>query len=112
VYRRSYLIGGRRWFARRSVFGYLKTLRGPNTKIVAVEAVRERRELFAPRLKQANEPSSRWRPTLADGLADPQVGTNTFRLRARLVDLVVTVTEETKSPSRSGSGTKLEKSGG
>ena len=33
-------------------------------------------------------------PTLADGLAIPQVGTNAFQIARPLVDLVITVTEE------------------
>jgi threonine dehydratase len=33
-------------------------------------------------------------PTLADGLAIPQVGSNAFQIAKPLVDLAVTVTEE------------------
>ena len=34
------------------------------------------------------------RPTLADGLAIPEVGANAFQIARPLVDLTVTVTEE------------------
>jgi threonine dehydratase len=33
-------------------------------------------------------------PTLADGLAIPQVGTNAFQIARPLVDLTITVSEE------------------
>ena len=49
---------------------------------------------FQPRLKQGNRRKSTMRPTLADGLAIPQVGANAFQIARSLVDLTVTVTEE------------------
>jgi len=57
----------------------VKTLR-PKAKIVAVEAGKPTKVAM--------------HPTLADGLAIPQVGTNAFQIARPLVDLAVTVTEE------------------
>jgi threonine dehydratase len=69
----------------------LKTLR-PNVKIVAVEA--ENVASFSAALKAGRPTKITVRPTLADGLAIPQVGANAFQIARPLVDLTVTVTEE------------------
>ena len=69
----------------------LKTLR-PNVKIVAVEA--ENVASFSAALKAGKPTKITMRPTLADGLAIPQVGANAFQIARPLVDLTVTVTEE------------------
>jgi len=69
----------------------LKTLR-PNVKIVAVEA--ENVASFSAALKAGSPTKITMRPTLADGLAIPQVGANAFQITRPLVDLVVTLTEE------------------
>jgi threonine dehydratase len=69
----------------------VKTLR-PNTRIVAVEA--ENVASFSAALKAGKPTKFTMQPTLADGLAIPQVGTNAFQIARSLVDLVVTVTEE------------------
>ena len=69
----------------------LKTLRR-NSKIVAVEA--ENVASFSAALEAGKPTKITMQPTLADGLAIPQVGTNAFQIARGLVDLVVTVTEE------------------
>jgi threonine dehydratase len=69
----------------------IKTLR-PNVKIVAVEA--ENVASFSAALEAGKPTTITMHPTLADGLAIPQVGTNAFQIARPLVDLVVTVTEE------------------
>ena len=69
----------------------LKTLL-PNVKIVAVEA--ENVASFSAALKTGSPKKITMRPTLADGLAIPQVGANAFQIARPLVDLTVTVTEE------------------
>jgi threonine dehydratase len=69
----------------------VKTLR-PNVKIVAVEA--ENVASFSAALEAGKPPKIAIHPTLADGLAIPQVGSNTFQIAKPLVDLAVTVTEE------------------
>jgi threonine dehydratase len=69
----------------------LKTLR-PNVKIVAVEA--ENVASFSAALKAGRPTKITMRPTLADGLAIPQVGANAFQIARPLVDLTVTVSEE------------------
>jgi len=69
----------------------VKTLR-PNTKIIAVEA--ENVASFSAALKAAKPTKIAIHPTLADGLAIPQVGSNAFQIAKPLVDLAVTVTEE------------------
>ena len=69
----------------------IKTLR-PNTKIVAVEA--ENVASFSAALEAGKPTKFTMRPTLADGLAIPQAGTNAFQIARPLVDLIVTVTEE------------------
>jgi threonine dehydratase len=69
----------------------VKTLR-PDTKIVAVEA--ENVASFSAALQAGKPTKITMRPTLADGLAIPEVGANAFQIARRLVDLTVTVTEE------------------
>jgi threonine dehydratase len=69
----------------------VKTLR-PATKIVAVEA--ENVASFSAALEAGKPTKITMRPTLADGLAIPEVGANAFQIARSLVDLTVTVTEE------------------
>ena len=69
----------------------LKTLQ-PNVKIVAVEA--ENVASFSAALKTGRPTKIIMRPTLADGLAIPEVGANAFQIARPLVDLAVTLTEE------------------
>src|SRR5881394_2036075 len=69
----------------------VKTLR-PNVKIVAVEA--ENVPSFSAALEAGKPTEIAMHPTLADGLAIPQVGSNAFRIAKPLVDLAVSVTEE------------------
>ena len=69
----------------------IKTLR-PNVKIVAVEA--ENVASFSAALEAGKPTKIAMHPTLADGLAIPQVGSNAFRIAKPLVDLAVTVNEE------------------
>jgi threonine dehydratase len=66
--------------------------RRPETKIVAVEA--ENVASFSAALKAGKPTKITMRPTLADGLAIPEVGANAFRIARPLVDLTLTVTEE------------------
>jgi threonine dehydratase len=69
----------------------VKTLR-PNAKIIAVEA--ENVASFSAALDAGKPTNIAIHPTLADGLAIPQVGSNAFQIAKPLVDLAVTVTEE------------------
>jgi len=69
----------------------IRTLR-PNIKIVAVEA--ENVASFSAGIAAGKPTKITMHPTLADGLAIPQVGTNAFQIARPLVDLVITVTEE------------------
>jgi threonine dehydratase len=69
----------------------IKTLR-PEVKVVAVEA--ENVASFAAALEAGKPTKIAMHPTLADGLAIPQVGTNAFQIAKPLVDLAITVTEE------------------
>ena len=69
----------------------VKTLRS-DTKIVAVEA--ENVASFSAALEAGKPTKITMRPTLADGLAIPEVGANAFQIARPLVDLTVTVTEE------------------
>jgi len=69
----------------------VKTLR-PKAKIVAVEA--ENVASFSAALEAGKPTKVSMHPTLADGLAIPQVGTNAFQIARPFVDLAVTVTEE------------------
>jgi threonine dehydratase len=69
----------------------VKTLR-PEVKIVAVEA--ENVASFSAALEAGKPTRIALHPTLADGLAIPQVGTNAFEIAKSRVDKTVTVTEE------------------
>lgn len=69
----------------------VKTLR-PKTTIAAVEA--ENVASFSAALEADKPTTITMHPTLADGLAIPQVGANAFETAKSLVDLNVTVTEE------------------
>jgi threonine dehydratase len=69
----------------------VKTLR-PQAKIIAVEA--ENVASFSAALEAGKPTKIVLRPTLADGLAIPQVGANAFEIARDLVDLAITVTEE------------------
>ncbi len=68
-----------------------KTLR-PQVKVVAVEA--ENVASFSAALAAGEPTGIALHPTLADGLAIPQVGTNAFQVARSLVDKNVVVTEE------------------
>jgi threonine dehydratase len=69
----------------------IKTLR-PKVKIIAVEA--ENVASFSAALEAGKPTKIAMRPTLADGLAIPKVGSNAFQIARPLVDLVVIVSEE------------------
>jgi threonine dehydratase len=69
----------------------VKSLR-PDTKIVSVEA--ENVASFSAALEAGKPTKITMRPTLADGLAIPEVGANAFQIARSLVDLTTTVTEE------------------
>lgn len=69
----------------------VKNLR-PKTKIVAVEA--ENVASFSAAMAAGEPTKIVLYPTLADGLAIPQVGANAFEIAHRFVDETVTVTEE------------------
>jgi threonine dehydratase len=69
----------------------VKTLR-PQTKIIAVEA--DHVASFSAALEAGKPTRTAIQPTLADGLAIPQVGANGFEVARSLVDRTVTVTEE------------------
>ncbi len=69
----------------------VKTLR-PQTKIIAVEA--ENVASFAAALEAGKPTRIALHPTLADGLAIPQVGANGFEVARSLVDQTISVTEE------------------
>jgi threonine dehydratase len=69
----------------------VKTLR-PQTKIIAVEA--DHVASFSAALKASKPTPITMEPTLADGLAIPQVGANGFEIARSRVDKTVTVTEE------------------
>jgi threonine dehydratase len=69
----------------------IKTLR-PNAKIVAVEA--ENVASFSAAVEAGKPTNIAIYPTLADGLAISQVGSNAFQIARPLVDVVVTVSEE------------------
>jgi threonine dehydratase len=69
----------------------VKNLR-PDTKIVAVEA--ENVASFSTALEAGKPTKITMRPTLADGLAIPEVGANALQIARPLVDLTITVTEE------------------
>ena len=69
----------------------VKTLR-PQAKVVAVEG--ENVASFAAALEAGKPTRISLHPTLADGLAIPQVGANAFEIARSNVDLTVEVTEE------------------
>src|SRR6476660_4463216 len=69
----------------------VKSLR-PSVTIVAVEA--ETVASFSAALEAGKPTKIGMRPTLADGLAIPKVGSNAFQIARPLVDLVVIVSEE------------------
>jgi threonine dehydratase len=69
----------------------VKTLR-PQAKVIAVEA--ENVASFSAALEAGRPTKIALHPTLADGLAIPEVGANAFEIAHRFVDLAVTVTEE------------------
>jgi threonine dehydratase len=69
----------------------VKTLR-PHVNVVPVEA--ENVASFSAALEADKPIKIAMLPTLADGLAIPQVGTNAFQIARLLVDLTVTVSEE------------------
>ena len=69
----------------------IKTLR-PQTKVIAVEA--ENVASFSAALESNKPTKIALHPTLADGLAIPQVGANAFAIAREHVDQAVTVTEE------------------
>lgn len=69
----------------------VKTLR-PQAKVIAVEA--ENVASFSAALELGKPTKFALHPTLADGLAIPQVGANAFEIAHRFVDFAVTVTEE------------------
>jgi threonine dehydratase len=69
----------------------VKTLR-PQTKIVAVEA--ENVASFSAAMEAGQPTRIALHPTLADGLAIPQVGANAFQIAQSRVDKIVSVSEE------------------
>ena len=69
----------------------VKTLR-PQVKVVAVEA--ENVASFSAAIEAGKPTRIALHPTLADGLAIPQIGTNAFPIARSLVDKAITVTEE------------------
>jgi threonine dehydratase len=69
----------------------VKTLR-PDVKVIAVEA--ENVASFSAALREGKPTCLALQPTLADGLAIPQVGSNAFAVAERYVDRALTVTEE------------------
>jgi threonine dehydratase len=69
----------------------VKTLR-PQTRVIAVEA--ENVASFSAAMKADKPTQITMQPTLADGLAIPQVGANAFAIARHHVDQVVTVSED------------------
>jgi threonine dehydratase len=69
----------------------IKQLR-PKTKVIAVEA--ENVASFSAAMKAGKPTKITMRPTLADGLAIPQIGANAFAIARQHVDQTVTVSEE------------------
>lgn len=69
----------------------IKSLR-PNVRIIAVEA--DHVASFSAALREGKPVRIDTQPTLADGLAIAQVGSNAFEIAASRVDQTVTVTEE------------------
>src|SRR5437588_6882001 len=64
----------------------------PQTKVIAVEA--ENVASFSAALEAGRPIKITLLPTLADGLAIPQVGANAFGVARQYVDQTITVTEE------------------
>jgi threonine dehydratase len=69
----------------------VKSLR-PKARIIAVEA--EHVASFAAAVREGKPVRIETQPTLADGLAIAQIGSNAFATAAPLVDRIITVTEE------------------
>ena len=69
----------------------VKSLR-PNAQVIAVEA--DNVASFSAALRAGEPTRISTQPTLADGLAIPQVGTNAFNIAKDLVDRTVVVSEE------------------
>lgn len=69
----------------------VKTLR-PQTKLIAVEA--ENVASFCAAMKAGKPTKIKLQPTLADGLAIPQVGENAFAVARENVDQTISVNEE------------------
>ena len=69
----------------------VKSLR-PKVRIIAVEA--EHVASFAAAVREGKPVRIETQPTLADGLAIAQIGSNAFATAAPLVDRIITVTEE------------------
>lgn len=69
----------------------VKSLR-PKARIIAVEA--EHVASFAAAVREGKPVRIQTQPTLADGLAIAQIGSNAFATAAPLVDRIITVTEE------------------
>ena len=69
----------------------VKSLR-PKARIIAVEA--EHVASFAAAVREGKPVRIETQPTLADGLAIAQIGSNAFAMAAPLVDRIITVTEE------------------
>jgi len=69
----------------------IKSLR-PQTKVIAVEG--ENVASFSAAMRSGKPTQITMQPTLADGLAIPQVGANAFALARDHVDQVVTVNED------------------
>ena len=69
----------------------IKTLR-PQTKVIAVEA--ENVASFSAAMKAGKPTKISLQPTLADGLAIPEVGANAFAIARKHVDETITVNEE------------------
>jgi threonine dehydratase len=69
----------------------IKSLR-PKARIIAVEA--EHVASFAAAMREGKPVRIETQPTLADGLAIAQIGSNAFAMAAPLVDRIITVTEE------------------
>jgi threonine dehydratase len=64
----------------------------PRARIIAVEA--EHVASFSAAMKAGKPVEITLKPTLADGLAIPQVGANAFEIAKDLVDRIILVTEE------------------
>ena len=83
--------GRRRGFTRRRFIGREDSATGSRKSSPSKPKTSR---VFQLRLTQENRRRLTMRPTLADGLAIPQVGENAFQIARPLIDLTVTVTEE------------------